>query len=75
MLTHPTFAKLQALRLTGMAHALCEHMALPESATLSFEARLGLLVAREVTERSPRRLPTRLRQAKLRQSAAREDRA
>jgi DNA replication protein DnaC len=48
-------------------------MALPESATLSFEERLGLLVDREVTERSTRRLTTRLRQAKLRQNACLED--
>jgi DNA replication protein DnaC len=73
MLTHPTFDKLQALHLTGMYHALCEQMALPESAALSFEERLGLLVDREVTERSTRRLTTRLRQAKLRQSACLED--
>ena len=73
MLTQPTLEKLQALRLTGMYHALCEQMALPESAALSFEERLGLLVDREVTERSTRRLTTRLRQAKLRQNACLED--
>jgi hypothetical protein len=49
MLTHPTLDKLQALRLTGMYHAFCEQLALPESAALSFEERLGLLVDREVT--------------------------
>jgi DNA replication protein DnaC len=73
MLTQPTLDKLQALRLTGMYHALCEQLALPESAALSFEERLGLLVDREVTERSTRRLTSRLRQAKLRQSACLED--
>jgi DNA replication protein DnaC len=73
MLHHPTLDKLQALRLTGMYHALCEQMGLPETAALSFEERLGLLVDREVTERSDRRLTTRLRQAKLRQNACLED--
>ena len=73
MLPHPTLEKLQALRLTGMYHARCEHMALPERAARSCEERLGLLVDREVTERSPRRLTTRLRQTKLRQSACLED--
>jgi DNA replication protein DnaC len=73
MLHHPTLDKLQALRLSGMYHALCEQLGLPETTALSFEERLGLLVDREVTERSARRLTTRLRQAKLRQNACLED--
>jgi DNA replication protein DnaC len=73
MLPHPTLDKLHALRLTGMAKALREQINLPESQTLSVEARLGLLVDREMTERSDRRLTTRLRQAKLRLSACLED--
>jgi DNA replication protein DnaC len=73
MLHHPTLDKLQALRLTGMVKALSEQMHLPESADLSFEERLGLLVDRELTERSDRRLTARLRQAKLRLSACLED--
>jgi DNA replication protein DnaC len=73
MLTHPTLDKLVALKLTGMAKALSEQMALPESQALSFEERLGLLVDREMTVRSDRRLTTRLRQAKLRLSASVED--
>jgi hypothetical protein len=40
---------------------------------LTFEERLGLLVDRELTERENRRLTTRLRQAKLRQTACIED--
>src|SRR6266436_8136483 len=60
-------------RLTGMAKALSEQMDLPESQALSFEERLGLLVDREMTARSDRRLTTRLRQAKLRLSASLED--
>lgn len=73
MLNHPTVEKLYALRLTGMAQALREHMHLPESHALSFEERLGLLVEREMTVRSDRRRTTRLRQAKLRLSASVED--
>jgi DNA replication protein DnaC len=73
MLNHPTLDKLLALRLTGMAKAFSEQMDLPESQALSFEERLGLLVDREMTIRSDRRLTTRLRQAKLRLSASIED--
>ena len=73
MLNHPTFEKLHALRLSGMYQALVEQMQMPEIAALSFEERLGLFVDRESTERENRRLTTRLRQAKLRQTACIED--
>ena len=73
MLNHPTLDKLLTLKLTGMAKAFSEQMDMPESQTLSFEERLGLLVDREMTVRSDRRLTTRLRQAKLRLSASIED--
>ena len=73
MLNHPTLDKLLALRLTGMAKALSEQMAFPESQALSFEERLGLLVDREMTVRSDRRRTTHLRQARVRLSASLED--
>lgn len=73
MLHHPTLDKLSALRLTGMHKALQEQLALPDITELSFEERLGLLVDRELTEREDRRLQTRLRQARLKQSACLED--
>jgi DNA replication protein DnaC len=73
MLHHPTLEKLQTLRLSGMHKALTEQMDLPESETLSFEERLGLLADRELTEREDRRLKTRLRQARLKQNACIED--
>ena len=73
MLNHPTLDKLMAPQLTGMAKALSEQMELPESQTLNFEERLGLLVDREMTVRSDRRLTTRLRQAQLRLHASIED--
>ena len=73
MLTHPTLAKLQTLRLTGMYQALVEQLQMPDIAALTFEERCGLLVDRKLTERENRRLTTRLRQAKLRQTACIED--
>jgi DNA replication protein DnaC len=73
MLNHPTLDKLEALRFNGMVKALTEQMSVPDIDDLSFEERLGLLVDREMTEREDRRLKTRLRQAKLRQSACVED--
>ena len=69
MLTHPTLDKLQPLRLTGMYQAFIEQRQVPDMVALTFEERLGLLVDRERTERENRRLTTRLRQAKLRQTA------
>ncbi|MBA2707042.1 MAG: ATP-binding protein [Gemmatimonadaceae bacterium] len=73
MLTHPTLEKLEALRLFGMLSALNEQRQMPECSKLSFEERLGLLVDREATVRDDRRLALRLKQARLRQSAAPED--
>jgi IstB-like ATP binding protein len=72
MLNHPTFEKLRALRLTGMAQALEEqyHKPLPD---LDFESRLGLLVEREWMLRENRKLKRRLTHAKLQQSACIED--
>jgi len=73
MLHHPTLDKLTTLRLCGMYKGLREQLALPEINDLSFEERLGLLADRELTERENRRLQTRLRQARLKQSACLED--
>jgi DNA replication protein DnaC len=73
MLIHPTREKLQALKLIGMLKALDEQNSHPEIQTLSFEERLGLLVDRELLDRDNRRLKTRLRAARLRQSATLED--
>ncbi len=73
MLMHPTLEKLHSLRLSGMATALHEQQQIPEITTLSFEERLGLLVDREMTVRTTRRLQTRLRQARLRHQAVLED--
>ena len=73
MLHHPTLDKLNALKFTGMSAALTEQLSLQDIEDLAFEERLGLLVDREITERNNRRLTTRLRHARLKQSACMED--
>ena len=73
MLNHPTEDKLRELKLTGMLRAWHEQHEMPESASLDFEERFGLLLDREATERANRRLKTHLRKAKLRQDACLED--
>jgi DNA replication protein DnaC len=73
MLKTPTIEKLQNLKLNGMLRGLEEQNASSEYESLGFEERLGLLVDRETIERENRRLSTRLKQAKLRQSACFED--
>jgi len=73
MLSHPTVDRLRELGLIGMVHALEEQRRQPDSADLSFEDRLALLVDREVLERDNKRLKARLRFAGLRQVAAPED--
>jgi len=73
MLTHPLFDKLTTLRLFGMLAALKELLNTSDTDRLSFEDRLGLLVDRETTARENRQLASRLKKAKLRQSAVIED--
>lgn len=73
MLNNPTHHKLQQLRLHAMAKAFTEQLEMPTITQLSFEERLGLLVDVEITARENRRLKTRLRNARLQQSACLED--
>ena len=73
MMYHPTLDKLRQLKLTGMLNALQEQETIADIHQLSFEERLGLMVDREMTERSNRRTQTRLRTAKLKQNAALEN--
>jgi DNA replication protein DnaC len=73
MLIHPTLDKLREMKLTGMQKALIEQMNLAERDALSFDERFGELVDSEYTERENRRMQTRLKQARLRQSATVED--
>ena len=70
MLTMPTQDKLRSLRLHGMLKALEEQINDGSAyENLSFQERIGLVVDRELTERDNRRLSTRLRTARFRQSA------
>lgn len=73
MLLHLTLDKLHTLRLPGMAKALQEQQSIPDSHSLSFEERLGLLLDRELTERESRALTARLQRAKLKQAATPEE--
>ena len=72
MLPHPTYDRLIALGLVGMAKAFEEQRQQPAVASLMFEERVGLLVDREAVERESRRLVTR-QFANLRQTATIED--
>ena len=56
-----------------MAQALEAQMQMPEALDLVFEDRLGLLTDAEMIARENRKLQTRLKNAKLRQSACIED--
>lgn len=73
MLQQPLFDQLHALRLRGMASALEHQIASADTAALSFEDRLGLLLQHEAHDRNAQRLGQRLRWAKLSQSACIED--
>ncbi len=73
MLVHPTLERLRTLGLSGMADAFMELDNTPDAAGLSHQDWLGLLVDREATSRENKRLARRLREARLRQSAAVED--
>jgi DNA replication protein DnaC len=73
MLTHPTYDRLIALGLTGMARSLEEQRRQPDIAALAFEERLALMIDREAVERESKRLANRLKFAGLRQHAVVED--
>ena len=73
MLYEPTLQKMQAMKLNGMAEALEEQRKSADTATLSFEDRLALLVERQWLWKENRALSARLKFARLRQSACLED--
>jgi len=73
MLTTQTLAKLQALRLEGMAQALAEQRHQNDITTLDFEDRLALLVERQWLWRENRGLAVRLKTAQLKINASLED--
>jgi DNA replication protein DnaC len=73
MLIEPTITLLHSLRLTGMAQALEEQRGVPDVASLSFDDRFGLLLEREKTARTDRRLTRLLQLARFRVNACVED--
>jgi DNA replication protein DnaC len=73
LLTHPTFDRLNALGLHGMAKAFVDIEATGEANSLGHAEWLALLLEREASLRHDKRLATRLRHAKLRQQACVED--
>ena len=73
MLTHPTLTQLNGLGLAGMAKAFAELMASGDAQGLSLTEGLGLLLDREASERSGKRLASRLKYANLRHQAVIED--
>lgn len=73
MLLNTTIEGLKTLRLDAMAAALAEQHEQAAYSGLGFEERLGLLVDRELTERSSRRLERCLKTARLRTPATVED--
>jgi len=73
MLIQQTLERLHEMRLTGMASALEEQLAMPDAQSLGFDDRLTFLVEREVTCRHDRRLRRHLQLAKLRLAACVED--
>ena len=73
MLDSPTIDGLRALRLDAMAAALAEQREQASYTGLGFEERLGLLVDRELTARSNRKLERHLKTARLRVPATVED--
>jgi DNA replication protein DnaC len=73
MLLNTTIDGLKTLRLDAMAAGLAEQHEQAAYSGLGFEERLGLLVDRELTERSSRRLERCLKTARLRTPATVED--
>lgn len=73
MLNEQTHQKLVAMRLLGMAAAFQKFLDERTNDQLSFEERFGLMVDREFTDRSERKVRYRLGQAKLREQACVED--
>lgn len=70
MLIEPTLEKLKALRLETLAAAWTDQQKSSETARLSFDERLGLLVDAEWLSRENKRLARCLKEAKLKMSQA-----
>jgi DNA replication protein DnaC len=73
MLLHPVLEQLKILKLKGMLEALEMQSGCQEFLQLSFEERLGLLVANEISQRDSKKVANRLKTAKLKTTACFED--
>ena len=73
MLLHPLYDTLRNLKLDGVIKGLLEQESMPDIEQVSFMDRLALLMDREFMERENKRIASRLKEAKLRQSASIED--
>ncbi len=70
MLTEPTIAKLQNMRLNGMASAYERQRKDPSFLNLSFDERFGMLVEQEHLARQNSAFDRRINQARLKHSQA-----
>jgi DNA replication protein DnaC len=70
MLMEPTMEKMKALKLEAMIAAWVSQMKDPDTAKLSFDERLGLLIEAEWIHRENKRLERCLKEAKLKISNA-----
>ena len=70
MLDHPTHEQLRELKLDGMADAFAELQTQDGSTDLGHAEWLGLLIEREVANRTTKRFESRMRTARLRHGAA-----
>ena len=70
MTNEETIGKLIEMRMTAMANAFREQLSAPETANLSFEERLGLLIDIEWTSRKNNRLKKLIHNAKFDQPQA-----
>lgn len=66
MLNQPTIEKLKALRLGGLLAAWTDQQKLPETNSLGFDERLGMLIDAEWMYRENKRISRSLKEAKLR---------
>jgi len=73
MMTQPTIDKLYSMKLSAMARSFSDQLQSPDMASLSFEERFGLIVDYQMTDLENRRMLSRLKNARLRLSAAIED--
>ena len=73
MLNEQTIAKMQEMKLLGMAQFFKELMGKPEHSDLTHDEFVGLLIDAEATSRENRKMQRLLRDARLKQQACLED--